>query len=586
MPLQTIQQTLSAAIQHHQAGRFAEAEALYRRILSLDPDNAEALHLWGALASQVNRHDIAVDLIRRAIAIQPNFPVAHNNLGNALQAQGRHKEAIESYRQALQLQPDYAETHSNLGNALQSTGQMDEAIASFQRAIQLRPELAETHNALGVAAKNRGEIDESIRYFRQALSIKPQLILTHSNLLFTLNFHPTYDSRAMLQEHQLWNQRHAEPLKTKIQPHRNDRSPKRRLKVGYVSPDFKEHSVAFFLEGLFAHHDPKAIEVFCYANVRSPDSVTARLQKLAHQWRDTIKLNDQQTVAKIREDQIDILVDLAGHTGNNRLLTFAEKPAPIQVTYLGYPNTTGLSTIDYRLTDAYADPPGQIDAFYTEQLIRLPQTFLCFHPDDDAPAVAAPPSLSTGHITFGCFNALPKINAEMAAVWSQILEQLPESRLLLKSHGLSDEGARRRLLKLFPLDRVDLRTWIDSRHDHLQLYNQVDIALDTYPYHGTTTTCQALWMGVPVITLAGNAHRSRVGVSILSNVGLPELIAQSPDQFVQIALKLAADLAKLSVLRSTLRQRMQHSPLTDAPAFAANIESAYRQMWRTWCAPG
>jgi protein O-GlcNAc transferase len=582
----TIQQALAAAIQHHQAGRFAEAELLYRQILSQAPNNAEALHLWGALASQVNRHDIAVDLIRRAIALQPNFPVAYNNLGNALQALARHEEAIESYRQALKLQPDYAETYSNLGNALQSIGQMDEAIASYKRAVELRPELAETHNALGVAAKNRGLIDESIHHFRQAIAIKPQLVLTHSNLLFTLNFHPDYDGPAMLREHQLWNQHHAEPLKRKIQPHRNDRSPDRRLKIGYVSPDFKEHSVAYFLEGLLAHHDPTAVEIFCYANVRSPDSVTARLQKLAHHWRDTMKLTHEQTAAKIREDQIDILVDLAGHTGNNRLLTFAEKPAPVQVTYLGYPNTTGLSAIDYRLTDVYADPPGLTDAFYTERLIRLAQTFLCFHSDEESPPIAALPALSAGHITFGCFNALPKITAEMAAVWSRILQALPHSRLLLKNHGLSDDGARRQLLELFLPDRVDLRSWIDSRHDHLKLYNQVDIALDTYPYHGTTTTCQALWMGVPVISLAGNSHRSRVGVSILSNVGLPELIAQTPDQLLQIALKLAGDLPRLSELRSTLRQKMQRSPLTDAPAFAAHIESAYRQVWRTWCASG
>jgi predicted O-linked N-acetylglucosamine transferase (SPINDLY family) len=402
----------------------------------------------------------------------------------------------------------------------------------------------------------------------------------------TLHYHPGYDAKMILGELRRWNEQHAEPRKKVIAPHANDRDPDRPLRIGYVSADFRQHACAHFLLPLFCHHDRRQFEVTCYADVANPDNMTQRLRDQVQCWHKINGRTDAEVSALIRENQIDILVDLAGHTADNRLQCFAGKPAPIQVTYLGYPNSTGLSAIDYRLTDAHADPPGLTDAFCTEWLIRLPQTFLCFRPSEESPVSSALPALASGQITFGCFNALAKITAEMAGIWSQILRCLPQSRLMLKCRGLSDEDARRRLRELFPdiaADRLVLHDWIDSRRGHLALYDQVDIALDSYPYHGTTTTCEAMWMGVPVITLAGTDHRSRVGVSLMSNVGLPELIAQTPEQYVQIAADLANDLPRLAELRRTLRSRMQASPLMDAPRFARNVEAAYRQMWRTWC---
>jgi predicted O-linked N-acetylglucosamine transferase (SPINDLY family) len=301
-------------------------------------------------------------------------------------------------------------------------------------------------------------------------------------------------------------------------------------------------------------------------------------------------MSNVQVDQKMREDRVDILVDLAGHTGINRLLLFARKPAPIQVTYLGYPDTTGLTTMDYRLTDAYADPPGIADDSYSEQLVRLPETFLCYRPSDAAPAVGPLPATVAGYVTFGSFNALAKINAPLVAMWSKILDQVPNSRLILKNQGLDSAGARQTILEYFAAhrveqDRVELIGLSAGIAEHLQLYNRVDIALDTFPYHGTTTTCEAMWMGVPVVTLAGRAHVSRVGVSLLCNIGVPELVADSQEMYVRLASELAGDLGRLSNLRSNLRQRMAQSPLMDAPRFARNIEAAYRRMWRQWCGP-
>jgi predicted O-linked N-acetylglucosamine transferase (SPINDLY family) len=402
-----------------------------------------------------------------------------------------------------------------------------------------------------------------------------------------MHFHPDYDAQRIAQEHSRWNRQHAEPLKQFIGPHRNGRIRDRRMRIGYVSPDLRQHSVAYFLENLLAHHDASSVEVFCYSDVIRPDATTARMQKLCAQWREIVGLKDTEVDQKVREDRIDILVDLAGHTANNRLLLFARKPAPIQVTYLGYPDTTGLRAMDYRLTDAYADPP-DVTGGYSEQLVRLPETFLCYRPSYGAPEIGPAPALESGRVTFGSFNALAKVNAPLVAMWSKILEQIPNSRLILKNQGLGSAGARRHILEYFAAhhiapDRVELMGWARSEAGHLQLYNRIDIALDTFPYHGTTTSCEALWMGVPVVTRAGSAHVSRVGVSLLSNVGLAELVTDSQEKYVQLARELAHDLSRLSNLRSTLRKRMEQSPLMDAPRFARNVESAYRQMWRRWC---
>ena len=329
--------------------------------------------------------------------------------------------------------------------------------------------------------------------------------------------------------------------------------------------------------------------MFCYANLPRPDPVTARLQRLVPHWRDIYKAPDAQVADRIRQDGIDILVDLAGHTAHNRLLLFARKPAPVQATWLGYPDTTGLKAMDHRLTDAHADPPGTTEHLHTEQLIRLPDCAWCFRPSEHAPPVSEPPMPRAGHITFGCFNALPKINAPLLRLWSEILLGVPGSRLLLKNAAVRDPSVQQRMRTVLEEagvapGRIELAGHIPEPAGHLASYGRVDIALDTFPYHGTTTTCEALWMGVPVVTLAGKTHASRVGVSLLANVGLPDLVARDPGEYVRIAAALGTDAHRLAEFRASLRERMAASPLMDATRFARNVEQAYREMWRAWCA--
>jgi protein O-GlcNAc transferase len=421
-----------------------------------------------------------------------------------------------------------------------------------------------------------------------AVALKPELQILHSNLLLTLHYDERIDPQVLLTESLQWARRHGDPLKRFGKPHTNDRNPERRLKVGYVSYDFRTHSVSSFLLPLLAAHDPEQIEIFCYSYHPTPDAVTDRIRGYAHQWRNVARSPGTRVAEQIRQDQIDILIDLAGHTYPRQLTVFASKPAPVQVAWLGYPNTTGLDTMDYRLTDAIADPPGASDKLCSEKLIRLPRTAWCYEaPYGNLPLDYKPPS-EARPITFGCFNAFPKINRTMLELWATILRSIPASRMLIKAKAMSSQTAQQKVRQVMEgagiaSDRLEMIAWKQSRQEHLSSYQQMDIALDTFPYHGTTTTCEALWMGVPVVTLEGQAHVSRVGVSLLSNMGLSELVAISRADYARIAIQLAGDTNRLNELLSGLRQRMRCSPLMDAPQFARDIERAFREIWRNWC---
>jgi protein O-GlcNAc transferase len=370
--------------------------------------------------------------------------------------------------------------------------------------------------------------------------------------------------------------------------HTHDRNLERRLRIGYVSPDFKTHSVSYFIESLISSHDRRQFEVFCYAEVPNPDNKTDHLRKLADGWRSIVEMAMNDVVDCIRGDGIDILVDLTGHTANNRLQVFTKRPAPLQVTWLGYPNTTGLSAMDYRLIDAITDPEGPGDDLHSEQLVRMPNGFLCYTPDVEAPSVKVPPALSNGIVTFGSFNNLSKITSSTLSAWARILEATPNSRLLLKNFSLADAQTRQRYLALFAerginTKRVEFLNYIPSKSGHLESYNRIDISLDTFPYNGTTTTCEALWMGVPVICLRGDRHAARVGASILTRVGQPDLIAETVDDYVAVAGALAKDQVRLTTLRRSLRPTMAASPLCDAQGFTLDVETAFKNMWREWC---
>ena len=606
---------------HYQAGRFDAAAEMLCRAANANPASAECRFNLALALLALGRWDDAIAALRDALSIRPSYPQAYNSLGTALQAKGQLTEAVEAYRQAvalnpdtagfwsnlgialhgqgnsqeavaalrqaLKLKPDYAEAYNNLGRALVGVGRIGEALAACQQALQFRPEFPEAMNNLANALRDTGRINHAISTYRKAISLAPDDASVRGNLIYAMHFIPG-DPAAVFQEHLNWNRIHAQPLAGQILQHRNDAAPDRRLKIGYVSPDFRQHSVGFFLLNLLANHDPAAVEVFCYSDAARPDAATARFQQAAHHWKPVVGVADAQLAQIIIQDQIDILVDLAGHTAGNRLLVFARKPAPIQVSYCGYPDTTGLATMDYRFTDAYADPPGTTEQFHSEQLVRLPRCFLCYAPPADGPEVGPVPATAAGRITFGSFNSISKLSDATVAMWSQVLSAVPNSRLMIKGQGLTDAPVRQQVLERFAAhgiaaDRLELHSSIASLAGHLELYHQIDIALDTYPYHGTTTSCEAMWMGVPVVTLAGKTHASRVGVSLLSNVGLEQLIAQTAEQYVQIAADLAKDVDALSKLRSALRSRLAASPLLDGSGLAREVEAAYRVMWKQWC---
>jgi predicted O-linked N-acetylglucosamine transferase (SPINDLY family) len=471
-----------------------------------------------------------------------------------------------------------------LGVIAHHVGRDDMAVDLIGQTIALRPGYAEAYNNLGNALQSKGQLDEAIAAYRRAIALNPKLPGAHSNLIYTLHLHPAYDAQSIAEEHRRWNRQHAEPLGKFVQPHNNNRDPERQLRVGYVSADFREHPVGRFLVPLLGAHDADRFAVFCYSHVSRPDGYTELLRSRAHQWRDTIGLTDEQAAQLIREDKIDILMDLGMHTAGNRLLVFARKPAPVQVTYLAYTSTTGLKTMDYRLTDPHLDPAGMDDAIYSERSVRLPETYWCYPLDEQTPEVSPLPAQCAGKVTFGCLNSFCKVSSAAWELWTQLLRAAPNSHLIVHAHEGSHRDRLWNLLERQEIDPHRLKfVGKVSFHEYFKLYHQIDIGLDPFPCNGGTTTCDALWMGVPIVTLAGRTAVGRGGMSVLRNVGLAELIAETPQQYVQIAAGLANDLTRLAELRRTTRQRMRASPLMDAGRFARNIEAAYRQMWHTYC---
>ena len=565
-------------------GQLAEAAACYRRALELKPDFAEAHYNLGKVLQDQGQLDEAAACYRQAIQRKPDYAEAHYNLGTAFKDQGKLDEAVACYRRAVQLKPDYAAAHGNMATALQDLGQLDEAVACCRRTLELQPDSAEAHYNLGNVFKDQGKLDEAVACYRRAVELNPDYAAAQSNIVYALYFRPGYDAPAIYEEHRRWNQRFAEPLAKFIEPHANERSTKRRLRIGYVSPDFREHVVGRNLLPLFREHDREQFEILCYAQVLRPDAVTSRFQGYAGVWRNVVGLADEAMAQRIREDRVDILVDLTLHMAQNRLLVFARKPAPVQVTFAGYPGTTGLSAIDYRLTDPHLDPPDVNDQCYAEESIRLADTFWCYDPQGSEPPVNPLPTLEQGRITFGCLNNFCKINAAVLKLWAQVLKAVARSQIMI----LAAEGSHRQhTLDLLEQEGIapDRVIFVvrQSGRKYLELYHRIDVGLDTFPYNGHTTSLDSFWMGVPVVTLAGATVVGRAGVSQLRNLGLKELIADGPEQFVRIAVELAGDLSRLGTFRATLRELMRRSPLMDAPRFTRSVEAAYRMMWQRWC---
>jgi protein O-GlcNAc transferase len=569
-------------------GRHADALIAFAKARDLQPDNP---HIWynaGNALKDMGRLEPAIDAYGHALALKPDYFDACNSLGAMLGRAGRPEQAVQVLRKARELKPNDARVHNNLGNVLQDMGYLEEAMESLDRAIALDPNYASSRNNMAIALMAMGRQDESLESYRRAVAIDPKDDIVHGNYIFCLHYLHGNDGAIPLAEARRWDARHGEPLRMNLVPHSNSRDPDRRLRVGYVSCDFRDHSVSRFLLGLLENHNHEQCEIICYSDVSSPDAATQRLRACADTWHDIVGVSDERVAEAIRGHGIDILVDLVGHSAGNRLPALARKPAPVQITYLGFPGTTGLATMDYRLTDSLADPPGMTEANYTEELLRLPATAWCFTPPPEVPEVPESPAADGRPICFGSFNKLNKLTPQTRELWAAVLKALPDSRLLIKDRALQDPATGRWLSRQFAGLGINPERlqWVDRKTDlaaHFQTYGQVDIALDSFPYHGATTTCEALWMGVPVVTLAGCTHVSRVGVSLLTNIGLPELIAQRPEDFVLIAAGLASDRARLKELRSSMRRRMLSSPLMDGPRLARDVESAYRQAWRRWC---
>jgi predicted O-linked N-acetylglucosamine transferase (SPINDLY family) len=557
------------------------AIASFRKAISMKPDNPPALNSLGNLLRAIGQTAEAIAIYRKSLEQRPDAPNVWSNLGIALQADGQSDAAIAAFEKAISIDPNLAEVHSNLGNVLWNQGKLIPATAACREAIRLRPELSEPHNNLGNILRDMGDMTSSVAEYQQAVALAPHDAAVHSNWIYAQHYYFDGAPKKLLEQHLAWNDRHAKPLAGSIPPHGNDRNPDRRLRIGYVSADFRRHSVAYFLEKLFAHHDAARVELFAYSDVLKEDDFTRRIQQTIRHWRAIRGLGDDPVAQQIRADRIDILVDLAGHTADNRLTLFARKPAPIQVTYCGYPDTTGMTVMDYRLTDANADPVGSGDLLATEKLARLPDCFLCYSPPADSPS----PQRAAWEITFGSFNNIAKISPVTVRLWSEILRKTPGSRLMIKNMSLSEAQIRNALLTRFAghgvaPERLELLGPLTGSADHLTVYNQIDVALDTFPYHGTATTCESLWMGVPVVTLGGNIHASRVGPSLLHAAGLADWIAGTPEDYVSLAVARAVENSMES--RADLRRKLLASPLTDGPRFARAVEAAYRKMWQDW----
>jgi predicted O-linked N-acetylglucosamine transferase (SPINDLY family) len=574
-------------------GEGQKAIAVFGKVLATDAKHPAALFNLGIAQRSVGDTEGAIATFERFTAVCPDVMNGQLVLAELLHKTGRHELCIAAYERARALGSLDAESHYRLGVSLNKSGRLDGAIENFRQAIALRHDYLEAFNALGTALSDRGEAENAMAIERAALQINPDLPGVHSNLLCSLHYVPGADSTAILSECRAWDDRHARPLGRLIEPYTNERNADRRLRIAYVSPDFRGHAQSLFTQPLLAQHDHKQFEVFCFSSTAAPDQITRHLRGFADQWRDTSAMSDQQIADLIREDGIDIAVDLAMHMSGGRLLVFARKPAPVQVTWLAYAGTTGLGAMDWRLGDPYLDPPGPDgaadsigphDRFYSERTYRLPHTFWCYDPAWDL-AVNELPASAAGHVVFGSLNNFCKVNPPLLRRWGKVLAAVPGSRMLLHapqglarqrvSAALEAEGVEPSRVEFVPRQ---------PRPAYLQTYHRIDIGLDTLPYNGATTSLDSYWMGVPVITLVGQTSCGRAGLSQLTNLGLTQLVAQSEAEFVSIARDLAADLPRLAELRRTLRARMEASPLMDAKSFARGIEAAYRHIWRLWCA--
>ncbi|MGB8409731.1 MAG: tetratricopeptide repeat protein, partial [Gallionella sp.] len=571
-------------------GNIDDAIACFQAALKIDPRLVEArTNLGAAIHDIFNNCDVLMDSgqfnealanYQRVLEIDPDFSEAHCNLGLALEALGKFEDAVTSYRRALAIKPDFAAAHNNLGLALQSLGKLHDAVASYRRALEIKPDFAAANLNLGNALKDLGQLDAAVEYYRRALEINPGYSDAHSNLLFALNYTGHAPSYCFEQARRFG---HIVADKAARFSEWQCTAGPERLRVGLVSGDLYGHPVGFFLENLLAHLDPSRIELIAYPTHHKQDELTARIRRYFSAWQPLLGLNDEAAAHLIHADGVHVLIDLSGHTAHNRLPVFAWKPAPVQVSWLGYFATTGMAEMDYLLADAVGVPEAR-QAQFTESVWYLPDTRLCFTAPAADLAVAPLPAIKNGHITFGCFQNLTKVNDGVLELWGKILAALPDATLRLQCKQFSEPSLAAQLLQRLQRHGIDpARVAIHGsarREDYLAAHAEVDMILDTFPYPGGTTTCEALWMGVPTLTLAGDSLLARQGASLLGAAGLSDWVANSREAYVAKAIALASDLPGLARLRAGLRAQVLTSPLFDAPRFARHFEQALWGMWQ------
>ena len=573
---------INLGIAYCQQRDYSAAESILRQTLEREPQSAETAFNLGNALQGLGRSREAVEQYSRAAALRPDHADSLNNLGNANLALGDFSAALAAYQAALTIRPNFLAAINNAGCLLRTLGRIDDAEDMLRRGIAMDPRHPALHDSLGNVLKDAGDLDAAVDCFRRALELDPGAAATHSNLAYTLSFQ-SIEAAPILEECLRWNERFAAPLRPPACKHPNDPSPERRLRVGYVSPDFRDHCQSLFSIPLLSHSDHGAFEIFCYSSVQRPDDCTRRIAGFADHWRDVRLLDDGALAARIRADGIDILVDLTMHMSGGRPRLLARKPAPVQISWLAYPGTTGIGAVDYRLSDPRLDPPG-FENHYSERTLRLADSFWCFDPLANRPDVNPLPAEGRGHLTFGCLNNPCKLTDRTLHLWGAVMRALPDSRLLLM---VPPGRHRARLLSRLAAQGVaDHRIAFHAfrpRADYLRSYHDIDLGLDTFPYNGHTTSLDSFWMGVPVITRVGETSVGRGGLSQLHQLNLRELAAESDRAFLDAAVALGSDLPRLAALRRELRSRLERSALMDGARFARNIETAYRDAWRNYC---
>jgi len=572
----------------HLDDNFQNATQCYKKLLSLEPDHHDALLGYGRLLYKTGQLYQAIDCLLHLINIQPDCIEGWYQLGCAYQDSGSDSDATICFNQIVSLDPNGVKAYYNLGKIKAAKGMLSSARQLYKAALDINPDFAQAMVVLGLLYLDMADLNNAQKMIQNAMKSTDKLSSHDDSLqigsihLYSLNFSSYISRPQVLELHQKWGNNIISHRDYQF-CHDSPRKTQKKLRIGYVSPDFRVHSVAYFILPILKHHDSHQFQIYLYANVGRTDHITELCRSYCHVYRNIWGMGTQTAARLIYEDQLDILVDLAGHTHHNRLDIFAMKPSPIQLSYIGYPNTTGLNTMDYRITDTITDPDKNEDRFYTEKLIRIPPPFICYSPPENSPKISDLPMITNGYITFGSFNYLGKINECVIELWAALLKQIPDARLFLKSRPLHDPEVCRQFKDRFQSkgiseNRLNFRGSVAGLNNHLNQYNKMDIALDPFPYNGTTTTCEALWMGVPVLTITGDSHAGRVGTTLLTSLGLTDWISQNKTQFIQKAGLFAKHPQLLSALRHCLRMQMEKSDLCNAELHTQKLETIYTKI--------